>query len=35
MWVVNQAGSVLRAFINLLGTCLSVRVVNLLVLFSA
>ena len=29
------AGSVLRAFINLLGTCLFVRVVILLVMFSA
>ena len=35
MCVVNQAGSVLRAFINLLGTCLFVRVVILLVMFSA
>ena len=33
--VVYQAGSVLRAFINLLGTCLFVRVVILLVMFSA
>ena len=35
MCIVNQAGSVLRAFINLLGTCLFVRVVILLVMFSA
>ena len=34
-YVVNQAGSVLRAFINLLGTCFFVRVVILLVMFSA
>ena len=33
--VVNQAGSVLRSFINLLGTCLFVRVVILLVMFFA
>ena len=34
-FVVNPAGSVLRAFINLLGTCLFVRVVILVVMFSA
>ena len=33
--VVNQAGSVLRVFINLLGTCLFARVVILSVMFSA
>ena len=33
--VVSQAGSVLRVFINLLGTCLYARVVILSVIFSA
>ena len=33
--VVNQAGSVSRAFINLLGTCLFARVVILSVMVSA
>ena len=34
-FVVNQAGSVLHAFINLLGTCLFARVFILSVIFSA